>query len=134
MCSAISCIFAPRQDLHCTSKVCKYQDILFLSQPTSKVQSARYCIFAHMQDFLYLHIKIWRPYAFFTQYMQGAKFKILNICKSARFCILAHQKCASTKTLYFHHPSHTRWKSAGSCTFAFLHIIVTRKDLDTWKV
>ena len=49
-----------------------------------------------------------RPYSFFTHYMQGAKCKILRICTRARFCIIAHQKCAITKTFCFHRLLHAR--------------------------
>ena len=104
----------------CTSKMCKYQDIIFFHLLQA---------YLHMQDFAFLHIKnVHVPWHFVFSF-PACKIYSARSCTfaHARFCIIAHQKCASTKTLCFVQPLDVRCKVQDLAhlhvqDFALLHI------------
>ena len=66
-----------------------YQDPISSSPPTCKVQSAKSCTFTHMQVPKFYQDPISRSYFYITSYLQGAKCKILHICTQASIKFLS---------------------------------------------
>ena len=66
-----------------------YQDPIYSSPPTRKVQSAKSCTFAHVQVPRSYQDLISRSYFYITSYLQGAKCKILHICTHASIKFLS---------------------------------------------
>ena len=93
------------------SKMCKYQDIMFFyfQHARWKVQNLAHL---HVQDFEFLHIEnvqVPRHYVFSTPRCKGQSARSCTfVCP--RFYILAHKKCARTKSFCFFHSLHTRCK------------------------
>ena len=85
-----------------------YQDPIYSSPPTRKVQSAKSCTFAHVQVPRSYQDLISRSYFYITSYLQGAKCKILHICtrasikflSSPNFYIIPTCTCAKCKILH----------------------------------
>ena len=92
-----------------------YQDPISSSPPTCKVQSAKSCTFTHMQVPKFYQDPISRSYFYITSYLQGAKCKILHICTHASIKFLSSPNFYIIPTC--------KVQSARSCTIAHVQVI-----------
>ena len=72
------------------------------------MQSARSCTFAYMQDFAFLHIRIYEDQDILFYNPLYTRCKAKDLAHSHTCKILYSCTCASTKTLCFHPPLNAR--------------------------
>ena len=111
----------------CIFETYNSKDPVFSLRPICKVQNARSCIFAHVQDIAFLHIKFYKDPDLTSLLPLRATWQVQGIGKHAKFCILANLSMQESRT-YFLSPPLCQVQSARSGTFtqvqdfAFLHI------------
>ena len=99
-----------------TCKICKNVQEIRNSDFISPIMQGAKCKILHHFAFLHLIcLQVPIHSVFITSCMEGAKCNILHIYKCAIFCIVAHQKCASTNKTQFLSPTIYMVQMARSC-------------------